>query len=185
MRCFISLNLDSGTKTLVQKVRNDFKSLLDEATKDSIKWESIDKYHMTLFFLGDVESNILSAISDYLEKIEFSFDKIYLSGSEVSAFPDMKRPRVLIMPLEDKENFSSGVFEKICGVLNSFGFKPEKKFHPHITLGRVRRDKKINLLHFKDKVNFRIEFSVSDFWLMESKLSSYGSVYKKIKCFPF
>lgn len=186
MRAFISLNLTEEKKREFSEIQNRVKDLLDNRVIDSIKWEGKDKFHQTIFFLGDVPENVAGKISADLEKIKsgINFDKINFIAKEISAFPNLRSPRVLTIGLENPDGNVFLLYDKICENLSPYGFIPDKKFHPHITLGRVKRDKKINLVSLKEKINFNIEFSCEDFFLMESKLDSRGSVYREIKKFP-
>jgi len=186
MRTFISLNLTEDTKREFARVQEEVKSSLDSREVDSIKWEGKDKFHQTIFFLGDIAENMLFGISRGLGKIksEISFDKITFTAKEITAFPNLRYPRVLVAGLENTDGRVFDLYDKICGVLAEYDFTPDKKFHPHITLGRVRRDRKINLTSLKEGIKFNIEFNCEEFFLMESRLDSRGSVYKELKKFP-
>jgi len=183
MRTFISLNLSEETKREFARVQEEVKNSLESREVDSIKWEGKDKFHQTIFFLGDTAENMLVGISHDLEKIktEISFDKITFTSKEITAFPNLRYPRVLVIGLENPDGNAFLLYDKICEKLSGYGFAPDKKFHPHITLGRVRRDRKINLVSLKEKIKFNIEFSVNEFFLMESRLDFRGSVYKELK----
>lgn len=185
MRVFISLNLSEEKKGEVFEIQSEVKKLLDEDIINSIKWEGRDKFHHTLFFLGDVEEKMVREISADLEKIkgEISFSEMKFIATGINAFPKLRFPRVLIIELENSDKSAFRLYDKICEKLGIYGFKPDKQFHPHITLGRVRRDKKINLDFLKDKIKTNLSFTLDDFYLMESKLDSRGSVYKEIKRF--
>jgi RNA 2',3'-cyclic 3'-phosphodiesterase len=187
MRAFISLNLSEEKKKEVFKIQTEVKKLLGNSMLDSIKWEGKDKFHQTIFFLGDVTDKTARDISDDLENIkgEINFSEINFTAKGVNAFPKLKYPRVLIIEFENPDGNAFRLYDKICEKLVCYGFKPDKEFHPHITLGRVRRDRKINLEFLKEKVNIDFNFSLSGFYLMESKLDSKGSVYKEIRKFNF
>lgn len=185
MRAFISLNLSEEKKKEVFEIQSEVKKLFDIDTINSIKWEGRDKFHQTIFFLGDVEENTVQNISTNLEKIksEIDFREIKFTATGINAFPKLRYPRVLIIELENPDGRVFLLYDKICEKLSAYGFKPDKKFYPHITLGRVRRDRKINLDFLKEKAKINFNFSLNDFYLMESKLDSSGSVYKEIKKF--
>jgi RNA 2',3'-cyclic 3'-phosphodiesterase len=185
MRTFISLNLSDEKKREFSEIQDCVKSHIDERAVESIKWEGKDKFHQTIFFLGDVPENIVVKISDDLEiiKSEINFNIINFTAKEISAFPNLRYPRVLTIGLENPDGNAFLLYGKICEKLSSYGFAPDKKFRPHITLGRVRRDKKVNLVLLKEKIDFNIEFSCGEFYLMESRLDSRGSVYKELRKF--
>lgn len=185
MRIFISLNLSEEKKREVLEIQTEVKKLLDSDEINSIKWEGRDKFHQTIFFLGDVEEKTVREITADLEKIksEVDFKEMKFIATGINAFPKLRFPKVLIIELENPDGNAFRLYDKICGTLEIYGFKPDKQFHPHITLGRVRRDRKINLEFLKDKIKANLSFTLDDFYLMESKLDSRGSVYKEIKRF--
>ncbi len=82
MRVFISLNLSEEKKREVFEIQNEVKKLLGFDTINSIKWEGRDKFHQTIFFLGDVGDNIIRNISTSLEKIksEINFNEIEINN---------------------------------------------------------------------------------------------------------
>ncbi|MCX6163434.1 MAG: RNA 2',3'-cyclic phosphodiesterase [Ignavibacteriae bacterium] len=185
MRAFISLNLCEEKKREVFGIQSEVKKLLDSSVINSIKWEGRDKFHQTIFFLVDVKENIIQNISNDLEKIkrEINFFEIKFIATNINAFPKLRYPRVLIVELENPDGNVFVLYDKICEKLNIYGFEPDKKFHPHITLGRVKRDRKINLEFLRNKIKINLSFNLNDFYLMESKLDSKGSVYREIKRF--
>ena len=58
IRTFFSLNIDINTKRKIKIVRDQifekFKSLEPECLK-ILKWEDENNYHITLFFIGDID----------------------------------------------------------------------------------------------------------------------------------
>lgn len=185
MRTFISLNLSEEKKREVFEIQNEVKSLLGPRELDSIKWEGKDKFHQTIFFLGDTTEKTADDISSDLAQIkdEINFKEIFFNAKGINGFPKLRFPRVLIIELENPDGNANLLYNKICDKLFPFGFKPDKVFRPHITLGRVRRDKKVNLEFLKEKIKIDFNFKLGDFYFMESKLDSRGSVYREIKIF--
>jgi RNA 2',3'-cyclic 3'-phosphodiesterase len=183
MRAFISINIDEETKKKIREIQNDVKSHLDEFTKNSIKWEEYDKFHITLFFLGDVIEKQISIVLNELNILDTDkkYGKMNFKGTELNAFPNLKNPRVLIIELINAGNRVFDLYEDIYNSLSKCGFKADKKFHPHITLGRVRKDKKIRFKKIEEKKIEDLEFVINDFFLMESKIDSSGSKYNVIK----
>lgn len=185
MRTFISLNLSEEKKREVLEIQNEVKSLLDRNALDSIKWEGQNKFHQTIFFLGDVEASIVNKISSDLESIksEIDFSELGFVAKGINAFPKLRYPRVLIVELDSIEMKVFRLYDKIREKLGRYGFQADKNFHPHITLGRVKRDRKINLEFLRNKIKTDLSFTLNDFYLMESKLDFRGSEYKEIRRF--
>ena len=185
MRTFVSINLSDITKKEIYMIQNEIKSNLDEKTVNSIKWEEKDKFHITLFFIGDVTDNQLKMVSEELGKInqDKSFQTMHFKSKSFNAFPNLRNPRVLIIELENPDEQVLKLYEEVNAALSNCGFQPDKKFHTHITLGRVRRDRKVLLNNIEQKIIPDFEFDVNGFYFMESKLDSFGSKYKVIKKF--
>ena len=184
MRSFISLNIDEDVKEKIHKIQNEVKGYLGEEKKHLVRWEKKDKFHMTLFFLGDVTPIMVNDLIKELEFIKFQpNNEIFFHANSINAFPRLRYPRVLFVDMYNKDKKALILYNKIFDVLKLFKFEPDKKFHPHITLGRIKRDQKMNLTDIKDEIKFKIDFSISSFYLMESKLDYRGSVYKTTKRF--
>lgn len=186
MRSFISLNVSSATKDEFYKIQNDVKKNIGESQINRIRWEQRNKFHMTLFFLGDVLPEKVKEISYELQSVSFNdqTNGIFFKANSINAFPNLKYPRVLIVELFNEDKKAVELYDNIKQVLSQFDFKPDKKFHPHITLGRVKKNQKVNLIEIADKISFNLSFSINNFYLMESKLDYRGSVYKIINRFP-
>lgn len=190
MRAFISINIDNDTRKKIFEIQKEVKGKVAEINReflDAIKWETSDKFHMTLFFLGEVSEAKLILLTNELNKFSENFETeiISFSAKGINAFPKLRFPRVLILELENPDKKVFELSEKINDVCKKIGFISDKKFHPHITLGRVRRDKKINLTELAGKIKTDLSFSVNGFYLMESKLRSSGSEYHIIREYKF
>ncbi len=190
MRTFISLNIDGATKEKVSDIQTSVIQnifLANEKLLDSIKWESKDKFHITLFFIGDVNKEKLKAIDNALSEIgsQLNFEELRFRTAGINAFPDLRYPRVIILDWinEDKKVFE--LSQKINSALGKIGYKSDKQFHPHITLARVKRDKKINLSELRNINIPDLTFMVSGFYLMKSELNSKGSEYSVVKKYMF
>lgn len=186
MRIFLSLNPDELTKQQIFMIQENLKSSIFKINKkflNSIKWEDENKFHLTLFFLGEVDEVKLNMISSALDNLQnnLSLSEIYFTANGINAFPKLRFPRVLYIDLKNEDKKAFELYEKINHVLRDLNFVSDKEFHPHITIGRVRRDHKINLSELKDQINTSLNFSVKNFYLMESKLTGRGSEYSVIK----
>jgi RNA 2',3'-cyclic 3'-phosphodiesterase len=185
MRTFISFNLQPGTKEELISVQNEVRLFLKNPSRDFVKWENISNSHLTVFFIGEINAEkcreLISALDDFSKGINF---KTFLFESDsTGVFPDYRKPRVLFAGLKNPGNNLSDFYEKLLLPLKAMGFEPDKKFHPHLTLARIKNSYGLNLKSINDNVKFEIKFSVSDFYLMESKLQPTGAVYKVIKSF--
>jgi 2'-5' RNA ligase len=108
-------------------------------------------------------------------------NEIMFELKNLNAFPKLKYPRVLILELLNKDRKVIELSQKINASMKEIGLTCDKSFRPHITLGRVKREHKINLSGLDTEIITANTFSVNKFYLMESKLNKYGSEYSVIK----
>ncbi len=178
MRTFVSLNLDEVTRKTVSDYLNKFRSSLDNRDIRKIKWESEDKFHITMFFIGDINESIKDNLIKDLDEIgNLSIGNINFSFKKIGAFPGLKNPRVLFVDCANEGTKLSDLYKYVADIMAKYGFKQNNKFKPHITIGRVRKNEYVN---FED-VNVvckNEKFVISDLYLMKSILSSEGSKYE-------
>ncbi len=186
MRTFISLNPDLQTLAQISQIQKDVMvgvSEIDERFPLSIKWEKEDKFHITLFFIGDVNEEKINKIDSVLTNMQdkATSGELKFRASGINAFPNLRYPRVLILELlnEDSKVFELSNAINIC--LMNIDLINDKSFYPHITLGRIKREKKINLTKLEREIKNGLNFSVRSFHLMKSELSREGSSYESIK----
>ena len=186
MRVFISLNPDDSVKEKIKDIQNELKMMVRSGNRyfmKHIKWEEQVKFHMTLFFIGEISEDLFSGIDNGLSRVlnRPVFDKIKFEFTGIGAFPNLKYHRVLIAEFlnEDKKIFE--LSKRINELMSRSCLKIDRSFHPHITLGRVRRDRKINLKEIVKEIKSDINFTVEEICLMESKLKSSGSEYSVLK----
>ncbi len=190
MRLFLSVNIGDNTKSEIAKAKNVLNENLLAMrinSKGKIKWEDESKYHITLFFIGEMSEPKLPEFIKGLKLIrpfpENSPLKFLING--FNAFPNLRYPRVLILDAEDESGRINILSERINEFMKTYGYISDKPFRPHITLARVRRDIKLNLTHLNIKdINIpEITFQSDKFTLMESRLGSSGAEHLPVKVF--
>ena len=190
MRTFISINPDIDTKKKISEIQIRLKekiSTINKSFLDCVKWESVYNFHMTLFFIGEVNETGLNKIRsglNILEK-EIKISEMEFTYKGTDAFPKLKFPRVLILDLTNKDGKVFELSDTINSALKEQGFISDKKFHPHITLGRVKRDRKIDLTNIRDSISSDLSFKVNSFCLMKSELKSSGAEYSVLEEYKF
>jgi 2'-5' RNA ligase len=128
--------------------------------------------------LGEVDEKKTDEIKDRLGKVEFS--KFSVKIGKIGFFPNENYVKVIWVGLEENERtieLQKKVDESLANI-----FDKEKKFHPHVTLARVKfvNDK----VSFKKNIN-EIEvgskkFKICCFKLIKSTLTREGAVYEEI-----
>ncbi len=180
MRVFIAAEIDT-------RIKNNISSIQECLRKASlpVKWVRPDNIHITLKFLGEIREtalvDVLRTVDEVLKDRQ-SFD-IRICG--IGVFPDLRRPRVVWVGIEDLDKCLAGLAYSIDNSLNRIGFKSEKrKFIPHLTIGRVRSFHCAGLLeqeiHKTGNVDLGKQF-VEKVTIMQSILGPKGSTYSCLK----
>jgi len=182
LRCFIALPTSPDVKDAINAIQ---KRLI--ATEADVRWESIDKFHITLKFLGKCEPSKLSLLTSQLELLPRNVSTLRVIYNKVGAFPTEQSPRVVWIGAEPDESLMrlQNDVETLC---ERFGFEREnRQFHPHITLGRVKGTKNVGRLTetLKSLTLQSIQAVCTHFDLMRSDLKPSGSVYTVLRSFPF
>lgn len=173
LRLFFAVNFE-------ESVRKRFYSISVQLQKfnEQVKYEPIEKLHLTLLFLGNVEETLIPQLSSQVHKISTQFSETELIFDKLGVFKNFKQPRVIW--IGSKENvILDNLSKELKRVANEFGIiTDDKEFSPHITLGRVKGNLSQKFIeHLK---NFKFEpfsASVKSFELMESILEPSGSKY--------
>jgi RNA 2',3'-cyclic 3'-phosphodiesterase len=174
-RLFIALKLPLE---IVEEINSLRQSVYDDGIKR--KWESSEKLHLTIKFLGDVEDSRTDLIIKKIDKVLSGEKKINCSYEKFGFF----LPRILWLSLKcDKVIYD--IAGKIEDEMAELGFQKEKRgFKPHITLLRIKEipDNKF-ISGFNNYKLPERNFICDKISLMKSRLLPGGSVYSDIKVF--
>ena len=173
MRTFLAVEVPEN----IRRVVHDLIQI--EAKRDlPIKWVAFENLHITLKFLGEIDENMRSemnsAITGACEK-HHPFQTI-LKG--LGCFPNARNPRVLWVGVEQGHQDLCSLAADLEGSLAPLGFKPEKRFHPHLTIGRIKKPCKVD--HILAKALVTDTFGVDSVVLFKSTLKPDGPVYEPL-----
>jgi 2'-5' RNA ligase len=178
-RTFIAVKIPVSKQT-AEEIQNIKYELQDE----KIKWVEIFNMHITLFFVGDTDEEMIQKISFNLYDLLNSKESFILKGKGVGVFKNLNNPRVLWMGIEESE-YLQHLKLAIDQMMKKLGFEIEiRKFKPHLTLGRIKyvndKRKLKNVLDCYKEFYFQ-DFEINKVIFYESKLTPGGPVYKVIK----
>lgn len=136
LRTFIAVELASS----VLGKASQLIKVLQGAGAD-VNWVKSPHMHLTLKFLGDVPETETPDICRVVAEAAGTVEPFEIVCRGVGAFPDIQNPRTIWL------GFSQGVEElrELQSAIDSalkkeMGFgKEQRRFHPHLTLGRVKR----------------------------------------------
>jgi 2'-5' RNA ligase len=143
--------------------------------------------HLTLKFLGDTPSEQVPDIQKIMDDVTRKFTAFPISVEGIGCFPSQSRPRVIWLGVIEKTGTLQTLREQLENALAALGFSKERRaFHPHLTLGRVKRhtqnaDVKNLAQHLNEYPH--LAFGKQDFdqiSLIKSDLLPSGAVYTKL-----
>lgn len=182
IRTFLSLNTAPHVQPLAAEVQ---KKVMLKLSGHRIKWEDPEKFHLTLRFLGDIDEEKIPGLISVLKRLKFDFEEIRFTAGGIGFFPDSKYPNVVFLDLQEEGKNTEQLVGFIDKIIFNFGVKPEKKFVPHITIGRFKRDKRVKI-DSPVKIDFTpFDIEFSSFFLMQSILQKEGSVHSVVQEFSF
>ncbi len=178
IRLFVALKIPEEVKAKVNEIRRNISP-----EHEGLRWESNDKLHLTLKFIGEVEDSLVKPISGALSFIE-EYDKFFCSLTQFGFFFKRQEAKILWLGLNtDKRIYN--LVDKVNSELEQFSItREERKFKAHLTLLRIKR--KVDDDFIKKFRSFKIpeiKFIAGEIALIKSELLPGGSKYSDIKTY--
>jgi len=153
------------------------------AKRYPVRWVVPESLHVTMKFLGEVAPHRVDEITEATTCAVAGAKPFSLWISGFGAFPSVQRPRVVWVGCEPAPPLEL-LQHRVEQEMDRIGFPLEgRPFHPHITLGRVRREaKRSDFIAFPGDVEllqYEAEVAVESVDVMESTLRSKGAVYTR------
>jgi RNA 2',3'-cyclic 3'-phosphodiesterase len=145
-----------------------------------VSWVAPTNLHLTLVFLGDVDSARVQSVTGALEKVVDGIAPFAIQLQGAGAFPSLQRPRVLWVGVSGAVSELRSVHSRITNELAQIGLQGDAKpFSPHLTLGRVKDDRDpalraVTSILAAEAIEQK-PFSVSEIVLMRSELDPRGA----------
>jgi 2'-5' RNA ligase len=180
VRLFVAIEIPAEVCKRLAELIGDFRVLAP-----SLKWVRAENLHLTLKFIGEVESTKLDAIRSALAGIRPP-GEFELTYQGLGFFPSEKRPRILWSGIQATPELAQLAFE-IDMALSALGVpREERAFAPHLTLARLGDLPLPGSLRTALSRRVTEEFGVArvtEFHLIESKLKSTGAEYTTVQSF--
>lgn len=134
-RSFIAIDLPSS----VCQRAHELIGLL-KAAGVGVKWVDRDTLHITLKFLGDISDQDIAWVCQRVKQVCAGCAAFDLHCQGAGAFPDVSLPRTVWLGVTDGAESLRKLQAELDEQLVEGRFPREtRQFHPHLTLGRVRR----------------------------------------------
>ncbi|MCS7167262.1 MAG: RNA 2',3'-cyclic phosphodiesterase [Gemmatales bacterium] len=176
IRTFIALEL---TKNIRQKLTTLQEKLA--AAIPEVKWVEPENLHVTLFFLGDVPDLEVPEVCRRVEQAVAGLAPFSVSVEGLGCFPGTNRPRVLWAGITKGAQELQQVHKVLERPLHALGYRAEeRRYVPHITLGRLKRDRPVPKIAELIQQMHRCrlgEMTASEICIMASQLERSGPIY--------
>ncbi len=135
VRAFIAVE---ATKTIRANCEKLMRQL--QRTTADVKWVEPENLHLTLKFLGDVHLNETPRICEVVRQAVEPLAPFSIEMVGAGAFPSAHRPRTVWLGAGEGADKMESLFDVLEDRLaKQFHFRKDaRRFHPHLTLGRVR-----------------------------------------------
>jgi 2'-5' RNA ligase len=182
-RSFFAVELSKEIAEGVRRVQGGLR----ERTV-GVSWVRPEGIHLTLKFLGEVDSDRIEGIVSKAEEAVRTIGPFTIGIRGCGGFPSAKNPRVIWIGVDDP----SGELKKLQAMVEKgiadMGFTREgRDYTPHLTLGRLRSGKG------RESVAQALEaikesdlgtMEVQEICLFRSHLKPTGAEYTKLKVIP-
>jgi 2'-5' RNA ligase len=184
IRSFIAIDLPDGLKGILREVGQRLRS---EIRHEGVRWGNVSGIHLTMQFLGDVAESDLPRIGAALAQVGQRHAPFTFTVGGLGCFPNLKKPRVIWVGVQEETGALAALQKEIVESLVPLGFEPERRaFHPHLTLGRARRNirpadqRRLGPVIANAGVGELERVHVGSFLLMRSDLRPDGAVYTRL-----
>jgi RNA 2',3'-cyclic 3'-phosphodiesterase len=135
-RLFIAITVPEEIKSEIEKTQGELRRALP---KDCVRWTRREQFHLTLKFLGNVDAEKVTALTEALRAACQGFGALELSAEGVGFFPNLHRPRVVWVGVHDRREQLSLVQRAIETVTKDYTEEEAtERFTGHVTLGRIK-----------------------------------------------
>jgi len=184
IRTFIAIDLSDEHRAALDRVQMQFKA---ERASRYVRWVAPSSIHLTLKFLGDVETAQMPALFQAVTDACVGIAPFTLQVSGAGAFPNTRRPNVVWVGVQGEVERATVLAKKIKEACAALGFpREDRAFSPHLTLGRVKRETSSNDRRLvgemieQANVGDLGEIHVAQVNVIKSELRMTGSIYTRL-----
>jgi 2'-5' RNA ligase len=153
-----------------------------------VKWVEPENLHVTLLFLGEVGDRQVPDICRLVAEGTGKHPAFAMSVETAGCFPNLRRPRIVWAGVGEGSQPLCAVHDDLEAPLADLGYRrEERRYTPHITLGRVKSDPATDQLSAALAQQTRWkggEKRVTEILVMGSELTPQGPVYTVLSRAP-
>lgn len=147
-----------------------------------VSWVQEDNLHLTMAFLGETASSLLPKLQASADLVCRQVHPFRLTiGGLTGAFSSWRHPQVIWLGATAKDGELSHLHQLLSTELSGLGFAVDRRWHPHITLGRVKRSLPEAIAQRLQRTEWPLcEERIMQLTLFQSTLRSTGAVYQVV-----
>ena len=135
LRLFVAVTLPAEARDAIARLIQGLRA----ADLTGVRLVDPDGVHLTLKFLGNVDSSRVPALTDALDAVGEDAVPFALHLRGVGVFPDRRSPRVLWAGVSGDTDALAALARRVDDASATVGFPRERRpYSPHLTLARLR-----------------------------------------------
>ena len=188
LRLFVALEIPEAVRAGIQKAQDELRH---KFASSGIRWANPTQFHLTLKFLGDIESTHLDTLSYDLQTACSRFSQFRLTAEKAGIFPNPHKPRVLWIGLSEESGELVRLQSEIESTTAYFtNEQRDEKFTAHVTIGRIKAigaSEAVVLRQLMERVSGRVfgTWTASRIQLVRSELGGNGARHTVVAELPF
>ena len=195
MRAFIAIEMPAPAQQHLLAIQRRLTQHLRLQQLDRcVRWTSARNLHLTLRFLGEINSTQQRTLEQSLAQIAQRQERMLLSVGDMGCFPSARRPNVIWCGVEGNVVALTRLQMAVESAVQLAGLPAElKPFKPHLTIGRLQRHATAAQLQAVGAVVTQLTAipardgeaasAVDELLLMRSELTPSGPIYTRLGVF--
>jgi RNA 2',3'-cyclic 3'-phosphodiesterase len=180
IRTFIAVKPPVFLKTSLNNIQG-----VMQANKIKAKYIPVQNIHLTIKFIGNMDTALLPEIQDILIDSTQYFKPIKLALKGIGVFPKIKFPKVIWSGVKGETHKLESLHKKLEQGLSTLGIQREKrKYQGHLTFARIKQNK-LNRKKLESVIeqigDFESDrFTTDKLILFQSRLMPDGPIYSEL-----
>ena len=141
MRVFVAISPPEETKTVIGQLIADLRKNFPQ-----VKWEDPEKLHLTLAFLGMLVDEKVNTLKDILREATPNFRAFELEIGDLSYFYKKHDDSIIYLDVVDRSGELKNFYQTLRHTLLERDIFLPDRIDPHISIGRVKRVRKVHVV---------------------------------------
>lgn len=187
IRTFIALPIPDAVKAEIERAQDELRRALP---KNCARWTKREQFHLTLRFLGNVETVRVPELADAVSAACSGFPALKLRAERIGYFPDLRFPRVVWVWVHDEADRLGALQKAVAQATANFAEShAEKDFSGHVTIARTKEIKRPQAEILAKLAHGMIgrffgEWTADRVEIMRSELLPDGAQHSVVGAFP-